>query len=317
MKGKIHAENYGRWRCVRSPVVSQHLVTTTATAMIRTLALVCLLVPFIGAFEVGFKRRFDAVNLFNAFKDVPRSNASAAKDKWVNVERPYSAEGFEPLQMWCPADDYSFCILTDETSYAAGVQISVRVDAFTPVYDMDDLGFKNWEPEVNGETIAYYTKAEYFVAPDAETRINYPDPDKTIIRNDYVTVEGFKDQLVKIAKYVKDLDTVFTKQACFLWMGLHYYYNMSEELECSSTTMFTWFPLYDGGELNAIGFMVPGTLTVGRGQADNFEHPPKAAVKLIVPHGPECMYDDVGENGVTTMHVYFTEHPRRITCLFG
>ncbi|CAH1637594.1 unnamed protein product [Spodoptera littoralis] len=248
--------------------------------------------------------------------DCPRTNASAAKESWVNVERPYSAEGYEALQLWCPADDYVFCILTDETGNTAGVQVSVRVDTFTPVYDMEDLGFQNWSADVDGETIEYYTKAQYFVSADAATRVAYTNPEKSLIRNDYVTVEGFKDQLVNIAKYASDLDSVFTKQACITWMGLHYYYNMTTDLECTSTTMFTWFPLYDGGELVGMGFMVPGKVNLPKGGFDHYEHPNKAAVKLIVKSGPKCMYDDVDKNGVTTMHIYFTEHPRRIICWF-
>ncbi|KAH9630763.1 hypothetical protein HF086_000991 [Spodoptera exigua] len=179
---------------------------------------------------------------------------------------------------------------------------------------MEELGFKNWSADVNGVTIEYYTKAQYFVPADAAARSAYPNPSNALIRNDYVTVEGFKDQMLKVAKYESDLDSVFTKQACILWMGRHYYYNMTEELECSSTTMFTWFPLYIQGELNGMGFMVPGTVTLPEGVKDNYEHPTKDDVKKIVLTGPECMYEDVEKNGVTTMHIYFTKHPRRIIC---
>ncbi|CAH0690011.1 unnamed protein product [Spodoptera exigua] len=290
----------------------------TATAMIRTVALLCLLAPaFIGvsdAFQVGFSRRFGLNPFDRVFIKSPRTNISAEDQDWVIVERPYSAEGYEALQMWCPADDYVFCILTDETGNTAGVQVSVRVDTFTPVYDMEELGFKDWSADVNGVTIEYYTKAQYFVPADAAARSAYPNPSNALIRNDYVTVEGFKDQMLKVAKYENDLDSVFTKQACILWMGRHYYYNMTEELECSSTTMFTWFPLYIQGELNGMGFMVPGTVTLPEGVKDNYEHPTKDDVKKIVLTGPECMYEDVEKNGVTTMHIYFTKHPRTIIC---
>ncbi|KAH9630757.1 hypothetical protein HF086_000985 [Spodoptera exigua] len=234
--------------------------------MIRTVALLCLLAPaFIDvsdAFEVGFRRRFGLNPFDSVFINSPRTNTSAEDQDWVNVERPYSAEGYEALQMWCPVDDYVFCILTDETGNTAGTQVSVH----------------------------------------AAARSAYTDPDKALIRNDYVTVEGFKDQMVKVAKYESDLDSVFTKQACILWM----------ELECSSNSIFTWFPLYIDGELNGMGFMVLGTVTFPKGVKDNYEHPTKGDVQKIVTSGPECLYEDVEKNGVTTMHIYFTEHPRRI-----
>ncbi|CAH1637593.1 unnamed protein product [Spodoptera littoralis] len=296
------------------------VVETKAATMIRKLALLCLMAPVFldAARQVGFRYKFE-LSIFgfgtSNFIDGLRSNTSALAKGWVNVERPYSPDGYEALQLWCPADDYVICILTDETGYTAGLQISIPSNKFTPALDMAVLGFQNWSADVDGETIEYYTKAQYFVSADAATRIAYANPDKALIRNDYVAVEGFNGELVKIAASLSNLDSIFTKQACIPWMGLHYYYDMSSSLECSASTILTWFPLYENDALVGMGFLVPGTLTVASGEVDHFEHPKKSDVEMIVNSGPQCLYDIVGNSSVITLHSYFIETPRQLLCL--
>ncbi|XP_050551475.1 uncharacterized protein LOC118275358 isoform X2 [Spodoptera frugiperda] len=266
----------------------------------------------------GFRYRFEFSLIgfeTTNFIPGPRTNSSAQSKGWINVERPYSAAGYEPLQLWCPSNDYVVCVLTDETGNTAGMQISVPKAKFTPALDMDELGFQTWEANVNGKTIEYYTKTQYFVSADSATRIAFANPEKSILRDADVSVEGFNGELLKISTSQSNLDSIFTKQACIPWMGLHYYYDMSPSLECSASTILTWFPLYENDALVGMGFMLPGTLTLAKGDTDYFEHPTQSDVEMIVNSGPQCLYDMVGNSSVITMHTYFIETPRQLLCL--
>lgn len=62
--------------------------------------------------------------------------------------------------------------------------------------------------------------------------------------------------------------------------GLHYYYDMSPSLECSASTILTWFPLYENDALVGMGFMLPGSLTLAKGDTDYFEHPKQSDVEV-------------------------------------
>lgn len=67
---------------------------------------------------------------------MPRTIDEVVEMKWVKRDRPVGPAGLESLELWCPADDCSFCTLLDDTGYTAGVQVGVSKFVFS------DLTFK-------------------------------------------------------------------------------------------------------------------------------------------------------------------------------
>lgn len=65
-----------------------------------------------------------------------------------------------------------------------------------------------------------------------------------------------------------------------LYSGQHYYYKMSEETVCTADTMFPWFPLYNHGQLIAMGMAVFGHLERVDGERDWFEAPGRRGVEV-------------------------------------
>lgn len=62
--------------------------------------------------------------------------------------------------------------------------------------------------------------------------------------------------------------------------GLHYYYDMSADTECTAKSILPWFPMYDAGELVGVGFMTFGSMNTKKGDREWFEHPSKNAVQV-------------------------------------
>lgn len=62
-----------------------------------------------------------------AFIELPQSSTSAAESGWVKKTRPDGPVGLASLELWCHKDDYSVCVLLDDTGYIAGLQIAVSI----------------------------------------------------------------------------------------------------------------------------------------------------------------------------------------------
>uniref|UniRef100_A0A2A4J3W2 Peptidase S1 domain-containing protein n=1 Tax=Heliothis virescens TaxID=7102 RepID=A0A2A4J3W2_HELVI len=289
--------------------------------MIKTVALLCL-VATASAFV-----RFD-LTLFgigtSAFIELPQSGVKAVAAGWVQKERPSAPEGYAGLVMWCPKDDYTVCVLIDDTDYIAGLQVALNIEQFSHnVYDWTAQGFTYWTTEMDGTVKNYWTTQQYYVSTeylqrDPAARVAARDPN-LLLQDDAIYVSGFNGVPYKISTNVSDIiedGSDFKKQACIPWMGQHYYYKMDESLGCDAGSMFPWFPLIDSNQLIGVGLLTFGKHSVPEGNRDWFETPARSAVETIVPRGPQCLYDQVDTAGVVTMHTYFIKRPYGVTCIF-
>ncbi|CAH0594071.1 unnamed protein product [Chrysodeixis includens] len=245
---------------------------------------------------------------------------------WVRRDRPSGPAGLESLELWCPADDCSFCTLLDDTGFIAGVQIGVSKSRMSEwVFDPAVTGFTSWTTTINGQSAEFYTIQLYFIsaeilATSKEDRLANRNND-LLIQHGYVWMTSFNGELEALPTDTTLLGTSqsnFTTQACVPWMGQHYYYKMSSATACQGHTLFPWFPLMDSDQLIGMGFMTFGKYNPDSKVKDLFEHPDESAVKMIVNNGPQCLYDLTRTRGVLTMHVYFIDTPQLVGCpLFG
>ncbi|XP_013182923.2 uncharacterized protein LOC106129032 [Amyelois transitella] len=283
----------------------------------KTLLLIATLAaaPVLGDWTGGLRVRF-GVGFSGYFMSQPRSISEAKTSRWQQVARP---EGpLESLVMYCPAD-YIFCVLFDDTEYIAGIQIAIPEDKYTDsVLDWDIQGFTRWTPA--GSNSTFWTLQQYFVdeailSRSLDERLASYDRSKTI-QHGKVWLTGINKELLEITTSETDIaDSIFTKQACIPLMGHHYYYNMTSSAECTSEAMYPWFPLVASGELIGMGFVTVGKLPEDSLQTDYFERPNRAAVRLIVPRGPDCLYDLSQSPGMVTMHIYYIHNPLLLTCI--
>ncbi|XP_053614057.1 uncharacterized protein LOC128677332 [Plodia interpunctella] len=272
--------------------------------------------PVFGDWVGGLRVRF-GVGFSGYFMSKPRSIAEAKTSRWQQVARP---EGpLASLIMYCPAD-YIFCVLFDDTEYIAGLQIAIPKDKFTDnALDWEVQGFTSWTPANTNSsfwTIQQYFVDEEILGKSVSERLAARDRSKTIPHGK-VWVTGVNKELLEISTKKTDIEnSIFTEQACIPLMGRHYYYNMTTETQCTSAGMYPWFPLVASGELIGMGFVSVGKLPESSLETDYFERPERAAIEMIVPRGPSCLYQLGDSPGLLTMHIYYIHNPLLLTCIF-
>ncbi|KAG7298117.1 hypothetical protein JYU34_018886 [Plutella xylostella] len=251
------------------------------------------------------------------FIDIPREELMIISEGWRLVQRP-SSFPMPALKMYCMRDDYSVCTLYDpDTGFVSGLQISLPVQKFTETpIALDTIGFSKWTAPDNVE---YWANMQFFISPETykkspSERMALARADEATLKEGGVWVPDLEGQLMKIEGTEQGIqNSIFTKQACIVSMGDHYYYDMKPSIDCSR--LFPWFGLINAGNLEATGFMVFGKLpAVASGKRTWFEHPARAAVQAIVPSAPQCLYELADNPGVYTLHIYYGKHPYTITC---
>ncbi|KAH9630755.1 hypothetical protein HF086_000983 [Spodoptera exigua] len=250
--------------------------------MFRILFFLCVVAVsthgyLLGPWPAGLKMKY-GFNLFGmgskVFIDLPRTNTSAVDKGWQSMNRPRRLSGYCPLQLWCPTDDYTVCIHTDETGYVAGVQIAVNRRA----------------------------------------RIDSLDADK-VLRDDNVYFNSFNGVKGNVSTSLDKLSSLYTKQACIGWLGRQYSYNMTSQMECKSTTMSSWTPIYYSGQLIGFRFMCIGDLKLDKSDKDTFEHYKLSSIKSDLPKAPQCYYDAAKPTGAIAMTLIFNSNFELITCV--
>jgi len=94
----------------------------------------------------------------------------------------------------------------------------------------------------------------------------------------------------------------WVKGKCFKTMGVHYWYNFTADTACDA--IFPVFLLYNGGSLNAWGWVFPTNPVEDGG--NRFENPTGPMTKLFLPENPanqpSCVFDS-SLKALSTMHV--------------
>ncbi|XP_075991263.1 uncharacterized protein LOC142986612 [Anticarsia gemmatalis] len=293
--------------------------------MIRTLAVLCLLTtPAFGFWEKGLKVRFDfdtSTYGSTAFMEMPQNITAASEKGWQEVSKPELPRGYDKLVLWCPVQDYTLCMLYDDTGYIAGLQIAFDTSKFVgAIYNWTVSGFTTWSVTDDDVTTEYQTIHQYYIsteslAKDADVRMATRN-DSLLLQDGQLFLEGFYGAIYNVSTNIQDLnDSAFVKQGCIPAMGNHYYYNISSSLVCAADTVFSWFPLVADDQLTGVGFTLPGKYTIGDGYLDPFEKPSNLAIiQISVPDAPECMQAYADDPGVFTMHTYFIDDGPLITC---
>ncbi|KAG7306188.1 hypothetical protein JYU34_008785 [Plutella xylostella] len=247
--------------------------------------------------------------------EIPRHELLIISEGWVRVAR--SSDALLPtLKMYCMKQDYTFCTMYDAvTGDVSGLQISIPVADYKnyPV-DLGTIGFRKWTAPDNKE---YWISEQYFVDPEPsksglnERRASRAD---ATLEQSGVWVPDVRGRPMKIGDKEADMQgTNFDKQGCTVSMGQHYYYNMTSQSDCSQ--LYPWFGLYNEGALVGTGFKIFGTLPeVPAGKRVWFEDSNRLAIQLIVPDGPECLYDLTDSPGAFTLHIYYEDHPYTFFC---
>ncbi|XP_013170622.1 PREDICTED: uncharacterized protein LOC106120014 [Papilio xuthus] len=274
-----------------------------------------------GAWESGLRVRFGVGMAIGteAFIPIPRTLSAAKSQGWAKTARPSGP--LPSLVMYC-ADDRMMCALYDPEGVVAGIQIAIaQIDISGSTLNWKTQGFVEWTATTaDGTKLKYWAIQQYFVSKatldmSKEDRMKMTNS-SSLLREGAVWLPGFNGKLMRISAKSADLEkSSFTRQACLPLMGRHYYYKMTPTTSCASDKLLPWFPIAHSGQTIATGLILHGKLAFNKRTKKNwFENPDRAAVKAIVPRGPQCLYNLADNPGVVTIHSYYVEAPWTINC---
>jgi len=242
------------------------------------------------------------------------------------TESKARSEGFSRLAGGCTEKflghrymkglDTTAVLLYDVNGYIAGIQYGIpRNDVVTVNTSFNyDQSPAFQHDKIFGEEEIYFLTA-YFVDPSTicsggRTREQYlQDGTGTGLYFQNGT-NPIRDS-VEVPLYEKDMaDTHWVKGGCVRSMGVHYWYNMHENMSCSD--MFPFTAIYNRGKLTNFAFISPGHFEFSR----RFEHPPASTISMFLPTPvPRCVYREFETaGGFSSMHVYFTIRPWNMLC---
>uniref|UniRef100_A0A1B6KHA3 Uncharacterized protein n=2 Tax=Graphocephala atropunctata TaxID=36148 RepID=A0A1B6KHA3_9HEMI len=215
-------------------------------------------------------------------------------------------EEFKDVKLYCYPTDPSVCIMYDKYGRICGMRVAyMKEDIATRAkgnlsYKYDKIPiFK----EGSAFGIPFYYIDVIFINPDLLMKGGPASRTEAVGDGAYLQLDG--QTWVEMPREESKATALgFTKQACFPGMGLHYFPNMTKDLDCHN--FIPVFLLYNHGKLIGMGLIPFGSFK-SKGNREWFEDPPKFIINTIVPHAPTCLADWVGKYGTISFHIYFTK----------
>lgn len=97
--------------------------------------------------------------------------------------------------------------------------------------------------------------------------------------------------------------TKWVEGKCVWGMGKHYWYDISNNMNCDN--FFPMFLLYNGGKLNAFGFVMQGNF-----ESSRYEHPPARVLDFFFQsHTQPICVKQLAAGGLSTVHIYLQHRP--------
>jgi len=285
------------------------------------LACICLAAVAVSAEQrewSNLKVHFSA-NLLSKYyyQSMPRQLSELKASKWTNLSGNDCANGGKYNGFrYVEKAEQGMALLFDAQGTIAGIQQILNKAQLTannafkfdkvPAYNPDTL---------NGEDVFVITA--YFVDPTTICTSGRSSSDLKASGTGTATQiqNGPTPADLKLLPRQRSeaIAQSWSVNKCFVGMGYHNFYKVESFAETNCLEIFPIFGLYDYNG-DQIGF---GFVAVGTSESNHFEHPPAAAVKLIVGTDmvPQCLLDTASNPGLSTMHVFFTNSPNTYACI--
>jgi hypothetical protein len=289
-----------------------------ATKLITLCWLLAAVLPLALGNEWSDFRTHYNLNALNGFFKMGRTEAEA--EGWTKINTVCESAGdgnsFAGFRYENPEDE-GVVLIFDVNGIIAGIQARMAHDSILsdgPLnpfrYDLVPM-FQN----ITENDKTYFILTAYFVQPEIICTVGRNETD--------LETEGtgtglwFQNgptptDLILVSKNrTEAINDGWTKNSCFPGMGSHNFFAVEtyESKNCTeSQPTFLLFNKQD--ELQGFGFTV-----TGNAESKYFEHPPNAAISIILGEPvPQCVLDSNTLLGTTTMHVYFVPQPWLIGC---
>jgi charged multivesicular body protein 7 len=244
-----------------------------------------------------------SLNPFNTwgFDSLPRDLSGKLEDFVLRDNQCDMAGAKFAGQRYWYKQDPAVSLLFDKQGIIAGIQTSMAKSDYTPPAYAQNLHYID-----DGD---YWTLTAYFVDPST-------------ICSTGRTADQFKADgtgtglyLQQGPDFIKDsvliplteddvkTQTKWTFGHCFKTMGNHYWYNVTKDMP--GDHFVPTCLLYNKGKLTAFCFAVNSAL-----KSQRYEHPTASVLPKFLDPVPDFFTTDPAYASLSTMHVYFSSHPR-------
>jgi len=252
-----------------------------------------------------------AINPLNLWRynPMPRTLTDAVARGWsLHKDGCSKNKNSLPGQRYILNGDISVILVFDANGYIAGLQMGIPKTAVTPGHSVlanpiidDDQNYVLSTYFVNPARICDKTQSrtqEEFHAVGTATQIFWQVGPN--VATDVMDIPLTQDEKALSQAH-------WTKGKCMPTMGMHYWYNITNDLDCDK--LMPYCLLYNGGKFNGFCYAMP-TEFHNENQW-RFEHPTGNTAKqcCMTPY-PKC-FDDTGltHSKLTTLHVFLDSTP--------
>lgn len=267
----------------------------------RSTTAICFVVFAISLVTADVAEWNDLSVTFRKFDDMPMTETLAKTEGWSLISDDCKDSGGPFVgRRYMLGGDHATILVFDVNGNIAGMQMAYLTT--THGESMKYSGAYTLIKE--GENFFYYLTA-YFRNPKTICDESVGSNDGTI--GDRLVFyagknEQGKDTFIE-APLTQDaaVGTKWVMGSCFSFMGVHYWYDINEGMECED--FFPYFLLYNKWKGHLVGW---GFATRGMVESPRLEHPPPFATKYFFKKGsqPKCFKE---QKAFSTQHVYFSK----------
>jgi len=235
------------------------------------------------------------------FVNQPRTVKDATAQGWVKISSCDMTAAWRG-ERYVKNGDYAIILLFDVAGYIAGIQTSIKPTAAYPNVEQTPPFVKD------GDRM---TLTAYFVPPSVICTTGRSDAD--FAQNGtgpYLSLQltGKPEASTIVPSDETGMaSTMWTKGKCFPTMGVHYWYNLSEDMDCKDFRPI--FLLYNSGKLTAFGWAMNTPLT-----SPSYEHPTSTVIPLFMQTPPKCIMAAGSSGALSTQHIYLTSSAAKDLC---
>ncbi|XP_028400184.1 uncharacterized protein LOC114523458 [Dendronephthya gigantea] len=239
--------------------------------------------------------RFSAT--FLKYKDLPMNVADAKKGGWT-LTRSCQEDAYFRGNRYVLNNDHSVMLLFDSKGKIAGIQNGIQKSSATQNFYTKP----HWVEDGSLLVITAYFVDPKVICAGGREESKYLG-DSLFIQNGASPSSLME---IPLKEDVVEKKTKWVKGKCVYGMGQHYWYDISNEMSCDD--FFPAFLLYNGGKLNAFGWV-----TMGNFKSERYEHPPSWVLGGFFQDDtmPSCV-SKIPE--LSTIHIYLQHRPYFNVC---
>jgi hypothetical protein len=266
-----------------------------------------------------FRVTFSSVPILGqGLHQINRLQSEAIAQGWVPISNDCANGGkFNGFRFVYEEDNvkqYDRVLLFDKQGTIAGIQMLLPQSAVLSVKSTIQLDKTTMYQNDTLNNVDYFVLTSYFQNPDtictvgrsAEQLESEGTGNGLWFQNGISPASLIQAPLERGAAITEG----WSKNACFFQMGVHNFYQLDTFDATNCNQMRPAFLLFNlNDQLIGFGYVSPGKVA-----SKYFENPSYLAIRAIANPGTPLCLEQVANDGISSMHVYFRNNTNQFTC---